>query len=249
MQQYFLLSSNCSLFVFFIVDHRIGESCSHIGALQFKIEAAVRLGYTAGLACNSKQCKWNDDFVKDISGMKIKDITFSTGKKVSAINSKISATSSKISTGLTAASQHELLQKLSSLPQKNQPVALSTFAEFAEPFCHKAPVPIIPKLPKSLRELYSTLPQSEDFHSVYQERISEEDNDFIERSTRAQANTLAWHTIRVGRITASLAHNVLHTNMDRPSKSLILKICKPSGRINTPAILWEKKMKTRPSRP
>ncbi|XP_001624269.3 LOW QUALITY PROTEIN: uncharacterized protein LOC5503168 [Nematostella vectensis] len=41
----------------------IGESCSHIGALLFKIEAAVRLGYTKEAACTSKACTWNNDFV------------------------------------------------------------------------------------------------------------------------------------------------------------------------------------------
>ncbi|XP_048590107.1 uncharacterized protein LOC125573589 [Nematostella vectensis] len=96
----------------------------------------------------------------------------------------------------------------------------------------------IPKLPKLLRELYSPNSKSEDIDRVYQNKISEADKDFIERSTRAQANSLAWHDMRVGRITASIAHSVLHTSMEKPSKSLILKICTQGPEINTPAILW-----------
>ena len=132
----------------------------------------------------------------------------------------------------------ELLKRLSSLPHKDQPVVLSTFADFAKPFFHKASVPNRPTLPTSLRELYSSSSQTEDFDRVYQENISEEDKVFIERSTRAQANSLAWHTLRVGRITASVAHSVLHTNFEMPSPSLILRICTQDKQINTPAILW-----------
>ena len=37
----------------------IGEGCSHIAAVLFKIECAVRLGYTAG---TSQPCQWNEAY-------------------------------------------------------------------------------------------------------------------------------------------------------------------------------------------
>ena len=40
----------------------LGESCSLIGALLFKIEVAVHTGYTKKSACTEVACKWNDDF-------------------------------------------------------------------------------------------------------------------------------------------------------------------------------------------
>ena len=49
----------------------IGESCSHFGALLFKMEVAVRLGYTKK-ACTSEACKWNNDFVKKVKGEPIR---------------------------------------------------------------------------------------------------------------------------------------------------------------------------------
>ena len=55
--------------------YRMGESCSHVGALLFKVEAAVRLGYTS-VACTSQPCKWNNDFVNKIQGEMIKNIQF-----------------------------------------------------------------------------------------------------------------------------------------------------------------------------
>lgn len=209
----------------------MGESCSHIGALLFKVEAAVRLGYTAKDACTSEPCKWNNDFVTKIPGAKIKDISFQkVGKK--------QATNSKNSTGLTEQSRTELLRKLSVLPHNNQPVILSTFAEFSGPFHHKASVPSIPKLPIPLREFYSSTLHHGHSDRIYQQIITEDDRDFIEKSTRAQSDCLAWHQLRTGRITASIAHQVLHTDMDNPSKSLILKICMRDKKINTPPILW-----------
>ena len=53
----------------------LGESCSHIGAILFKIEAAVRLGYTK-VACTDLPCKWNNDFIKKIEGTEIRKVKF-----------------------------------------------------------------------------------------------------------------------------------------------------------------------------
>ena len=41
----------------------LGESCSHIAALLFKVEADVRAGYNKTL-CTEVACQWNDDFVR-----------------------------------------------------------------------------------------------------------------------------------------------------------------------------------------
>ena len=148
---------------------------------------------------------------------------------------------SKLSVGMTDQSQSGLLTRLSALKQRDQPVVLSTFGNFSKSFCPKSPVPNIPKLPKSLRDLYSPHHLNDcDFSTVYEEEISEEDKEFIERSTREQGNSLLWYSIRVGRITASVAHSVLHTNMDSPSASVLLKICMPGNRIHTTAISWGK---------
>ena len=44
---------------------RLGGSCTHIGATLFKIETAVRSGFTK-MACNNEPCRCSDDFVKKI---------------------------------------------------------------------------------------------------------------------------------------------------------------------------------------
>ena len=44
--------------------HRLGEGCSHIAAILFKVESAVRLGYTA---CTSNLCSWNQLFTDKVT--------------------------------------------------------------------------------------------------------------------------------------------------------------------------------------
>ena len=60
---------------------RLSESCSHVAAVLFKLEAAVRLGYTTK-ACTEEPCKWNQDFVKKIGPDPIAQISFYSDAKV-----------------------------------------------------------------------------------------------------------------------------------------------------------------------
>ncbi len=53
----------------------LGESCSHIGAPLFKVEAAVRAGLTKR-ACTDDACKWNVDLMKKIEPTEIAKINF-----------------------------------------------------------------------------------------------------------------------------------------------------------------------------
>ena len=43
----------------------LDETCSHVGALLFKVEYACRMGYT-NKVCTDIPCRWNDDFVDDV---------------------------------------------------------------------------------------------------------------------------------------------------------------------------------------
>ena len=54
---------------------RLGESCSHVEALLYKLEAAVRLGYTCS-ACTDVPCQWNQTFVKHVTAEPMARIKF-----------------------------------------------------------------------------------------------------------------------------------------------------------------------------
>ena len=56
-----VLTAHCDCMV------SLGETCSHIAAVLFKIEAALRLGYTS-VACTDEPCQWNACFVKKTTG-------------------------------------------------------------------------------------------------------------------------------------------------------------------------------------
>lgn len=58
-----------SIFILFSFEHfhfpSLGEVCSHVAAVLFKIEAAFRVGYTKP-SCTSMPCKWNKMFVDKV---------------------------------------------------------------------------------------------------------------------------------------------------------------------------------------
>ena len=56
-----LLSCRTHLILF---SFSLGEGCSHTAALMFKVECAVRLGYTS---TTSQQCSWNETFCHKVS--------------------------------------------------------------------------------------------------------------------------------------------------------------------------------------
>ncbi len=55
--------------------------------------------------------------------------------------------------------------------------------------------------------------------------ITENQIDALEKVTLSQLDTMLWHEQRIGRITASKAHQALHTNAENPVKSLLREIC------------------------
>ncbi len=69
--------------------------------------------------------------------------------------------------------------------------------------------------------------------------ITENQIDALEKVTLSQLDTMLSHEQRVGNITASKAHQVLHTNAENPVKSLLREICFPSfHKLQVPAIMW-----------
>ena len=57
-----VLTSERHYYLSFI--NRLAEGCSHVAAILFKVECAVRLGYTS---VTSQACQWNDVYCKKVS--------------------------------------------------------------------------------------------------------------------------------------------------------------------------------------
>ncbi|KAL3865828.1 hypothetical protein ACJMK2_043178 [Sinanodonta woodiana] len=208
----------------------LGETCFHIGALLFKIEAAVQLGYTSS-TCTDRPCEWNGCFVKNVEPKKIADIIFyKTAAKEKLKNSKRKMR--KMIEPATTEEQKRFLQSLAVL-KKKPCVGLSAFKEYSGLFVSHGPGPTSTKLPPSFRSFYSANNESIEgvdltkmSNSMYeQSHISDAQVAYVEEVTRNQSSSLVWHEQRVGRITASIAGDCLRTRLSNPSPYLIKKIC------------------------
>lgn len=60
---------------FLSLDRRLGEVCSHVAAILFKIEVAVKLGLIK-TSSTSEACKWNKTFREKVSSLLVIQIVF-----------------------------------------------------------------------------------------------------------------------------------------------------------------------------
>ena len=70
--------------------------------------------------------------------------------------------------------------------------------------------------------------------------ISSDEAAYLEESTRLQAQSLLWHTQRIGRITASKFYSVSRAGLDPPPASLVKEIMERSSKSAyiIPAVQW-----------
>ncbi|KAL3885690.1 hypothetical protein ACJMK2_025736 [Sinanodonta woodiana] len=128
----------------------LGESCSHVGALLFKIEAAVCNGYTR-LACTEKPCEWNTCFVKSVTPAPVTSIQFYSDKAKKRLRESIRTRKPPLPPP-PASEQLAFIQSLASCLYK--PIGLSTFKETAHLFACKDTPMSVRRLPMPLISLY-----------------------------------------------------------------------------------------------
>jgi len=127
MQDKQCLLKKIKMYCFDIIYYRLGETCSHVAALLFKVEAAVRLGYTTP-ACTDVSCRWNNCFTTKILGTQVSKIKFYDPKAKSNIQQGKQRQ-------FAPASTQEQNQLLSSLAKENpNTVGLCAFASYSEKF-------------------------------------------------------------------------------------------------------------------
>ena len=196
-----------------------------MAALLFKVEAAVRLGYTSR-ACTELPCCWNNDFVKKVKPATIHNIKF---YKKSAID-KVQKKRYPAPVASTSQEQQQLLTLLADCSRP--PIGLSLFKEHSSLFRCTATAQL-ERLPQPLTALfkmeYASLPKPELDTEVGRIlpsiTVTDAEVRYVDKCTQNQAACLTWFQMRAGRITASRAHAVLHTRLDHPSASLLQGIC------------------------
>ena len=211
----------------------------------FKIEAAVRNGYTT-VACTDQACQWNQCFVKKIQPSRISKIKLY--KQEAKDRLKSSKRKKKRYTPATEIQQKQYVQELHEIAKSENclPVRWSLFKETYSVFSFPASVSAVKRLPMSMQSLHSdkySKMSSEELKSECEKvkdslKVTEAETSYLSDSTVKQCSSSVWHEQRTGRITASVAHSVIHTKVDAPAPSVIKNICYPDNRIlNVPAIL------------
>ena len=224
----------------------MGETCSHVAAILYKIEAAVRHGMTGKAAPTDQPCLWNQNFTKNISGALVAEIDIYTDKAKAKLK-----TNTEPSAAIALPLEHfeSFLNELNEVAPKT--VCLSLFADHQKNFIHVSkpkPGTRVMKLPASFRSFFSETNSSLDSeqYKVLKnntikaiQECSNEAYAYVEEASRNQAQSFAWFEQRAGRITGSTFYSVVHSSIENPSKSLVTKLCSDKKvSINVPAIVW-----------
>ena len=219
---------------------RLGETCSHVAAVLYKIETAIQVGLS-GSTPTELPCEWNGTFMRNITGSPVADINFYTEKAKEKVSGQ-KLTSSK---GPSFEQKKQFLYELKSVQPKT--VCLHLFKEFGETFKCTKPIDTFNMLP-SMREYFkpeNNLLNETELQQVCidtKEKIMQYDENslaYIEEATLNQLYCDAWYQERASRITGPIIHQVYHTSVKNPSSSLIKKIRHINiSKLNTQAVVW-----------
>ena len=217
----------------------LGETCTHIAAILFYLEATARIQGTT-TTCTQQACQWIvPAYFKKIEYLPIKNIDFTSAwgkkRKLDEIIDATEPSMSKCSKTYPATGENstesEMANFFESLSNcKTKPAVLSVVPMFSENYVPKSS---LVTFPKPLTTLYQS-----DFLQLNYDKllehcesvlvdITQEMANTVEQETRAQSQSKFWFKQRAGRVTASKMKAVCHTNLAHPSHSLIKTICYP----------------------
>ena len=221
----------------------LGETCTHIAAVLFYLEAVARLQGMKTVT-ESGECSWIiPSYLKSAQYLPIKDIDFTSAR---GLKRKLDGTINNPESVLnesevhTATGQVELTsEELEELDldlffqdiskQDTNLAILSLVTPYSDNYVPKSTVAGFPKPINSLfQPEYGELPYDEllDVCQTISINITAPMAKSIEATTKAQSGSKMWFRYRAGRVTASRMQAVCHTN---ESKSLIKCICYPEA--------------------
>ena len=170
---------DCYLFLHILLLYfRLGETCSHVGSILYKIEAAVRFGMTTTVP-TELPCEWNQTFVRSVSGCEISNVNLYSKKAKEKLKSP--SFPSKFRSNPSFDKNMAFLQKTKEL--KPSTVALHMFEEFVQDFqCEEE---TLTHLPPSLTTLYGEETLIDDFEALCNKiRLTASEVSYVEEATR-----------------------------------------------------------------
>ena len=225
----------------------MGETCSHVAALLFTLEANTR--FQANTSSTSCLCSWLPPSISNVEYAPVADIDF-TGpvkKRKRLLNGDteklLGDESSQNIQKVKIPSEAEFDNFYRTL-STSKAVILSVTPGYCDAFVPKHETGALPKpLTELYKEDYLELPYHDllsKCNEIFSEiEITQEQVNNVEKTTRSQASSREWFCQRPGRITASCLKAAVHTRVAQPSQSLIKRICYPeSYKFCTPATKW-----------
>lgn len=217
----------------------LSEACSHVGALLFAVETAVRM--RDSLTCTQEKSKWvMPGYVKQIPYIPVHEMDFCSSKtkhKLLLDQQKSPSPSLPTTVNLPpkkipSTSRDEQLQFFKNISNcSTKPAVLSLVPNFIHSY--------IPKENTSLPRPMGTLFKQENINLTMNDllekckgislSLTKGECQLIETQTRGQSSSTVWFRQREGRITASAFRAACHTNPEKPPKSLIKRICYPQA--------------------
>uniref|UniRef100_A0A3Q3ANK9 YqaJ viral recombinase domain-containing protein n=1 Tax=Kryptolebias marmoratus TaxID=37003 RepID=A0A3Q3ANK9_KRYMA len=228
----------------------LAETCTHVGALLFKVEATVRIRGTKTVT--DEPAYWmlpgNLKKIHPEVGHKIDYSTSASqkttlDKKIQAEVSTPARRSCPQKRKIPPANLKDLCPLLDTLLEHSKAVGLSGMEKYYTLFTHKPEQSIM--LPKSLASLYNNM-QSHDLSAILQccekykdvAAVTDEQAEAIEKHTRLQHKCSAWYECRAGQITSSTMHAVFATSLERPALTVVKQVWNPGNTVSTVQTKW-----------
>lgn len=234
----YVLSAHCDCMA------GLGESCSHVGAILFHIEATVRLSEKKTVT--GEKAYWMlPSAQKNVAYAEVSNIDFTAPQSLKkkfdeslaclddSMNEVPSATNNK-EDNVKGPSQEKLSSFFKELSLcGSKPAILSLVAPYDDNYVPKS---LQENVPPILRTMFNSNLLGMDRERILNycagvakclSNISADQQKQVEEITKQQQKSNLWYLFRAGRITASKMYAISHTSMDNPSLSLLKCICYP----------------------
>ncbi|CAN8014073.1 unnamed protein product, partial [Ixodes persulcatus] len=220
-----------------------GEACSHIGATLFAVETIVRIRDSS--TCTQKENRWLPAYTSTVEYKRLREIDFSSArskkKRLQGCGEEEVAASMRLPIPEPSEDELRRLYDVCSAAERKPAVLMMLEGRnnvFPPPQARE---------PSPLRGIFNQealsdtlgklIERAEAFFASFS--VSAAMVKFAEATTRAQSKCPKWYTYRAGRITASTMKSVCSTSVEKPSLSVLKRICYPEdNKFSTPATRW-----------
>lgn len=188
-----------------LCNFRLGEACSHIAAVLFKIEAAVKLGLNHQ-SQTSAACVWNRHYKEKVTPTRVSDMNFRKPKYGQTIKARPRRKKHVIQRdpdeeAAALCELKDICPDACILAKNESDTDTASEDETMPPVILR-----VGQMPKNARTEAELMSQCQDVLKDFS--VTAEQATNLEAATRGQADCALWRRHRVGRITSTVAHDI-----------------------------------------